>query len=263
MKYKGIELKEISEPQIFNPPKKMIVWDRDIDVNPTERYVYAIVDRGDDSCPVICQYASYYHCAEIPAVQESKTVTYREFAHWLAEGNGEVMWSNAVCSNWNYSNDDETKALDESLYVRKWDDTEWHKPTREYLGLEDKQMELRAEDVENIRSIALCKEKLKVQTSIAEEMEKMAGTYHTSYAEAVKDLYEKNKEIRHQKYKRCIAMAEQCKESLRLMRTYEVTEDYCNLETGHDAEYFCKKGDNFMKWRRRWLKISEQFKEAK
>lgn len=36
-------------------------------------------------------------------------------------------------------------------------------------------MELEAENVKNIRSLALCKEKLKVQTSIAEEMEKMAG----------------------------------------------------------------------------------------
>ena len=31
MKYKGIELKEITEPQIFNPPKKMLVWDREQD----------------------------------------------------------------------------------------------------------------------------------------------------------------------------------------------------------------------------------------
>lgn len=138
MKYKGIKLKEITEPQIFNPPKKMLVWDREQNGIPIECYVYAIVDRGADSCPVICQYATFFHCADIPAVQESKPVTYRELARWLSEGNGEVMWSNTVCSNWNYSNDEENKALDESLSVRKWDDTEWHKPTREYLGLEDK-----------------------------------------------------------------------------------------------------------------------------
>lgn len=138
MKYNGIELKEISEPQIFNPPKKMLVWARESDGIPIERYVYAIVDRGADSCPVICQYATFSHCAEIPAVQESKTVTYRELARWLAKGNGEVMWANNVLSNWNYSTDDEAKALDENLSVRNWDDTEWHKPTREYLGLEDK-----------------------------------------------------------------------------------------------------------------------------
>lgn len=69
--------------------------------------------------------------------------------------------------------------------------------------------------------------------------------------------------IQHQKYKRCLAMAEWCKESLRLMRTYEVTDDYWNLETGHDAEYFCKKGDFYRKCRERWLKIAEKFKEAK
>ena len=69
--------------------------------------------------------------------------------------------------------------------------------------------------------------------------------------------------IHHQKYKRCLVMAERCKESLRLMRTYEATDNYWNLEPGHDAEYFCKKGDFYSKWRKRWLKIAEQFKEAK
>ena len=134
MKYKGIELKEVTDPQIFNQPKKMLVWDGESDGTPIECYVYAIVNRGVDSRPVICQYATFSHCAEIP---EPKPVTYRELARWLAEGNGEVMWANNVLSNWNYSTDEENKALDESLSVRKWDDTEWHQPTREYLGLEN------------------------------------------------------------------------------------------------------------------------------
>ena len=67
------------------------------------------------------------------------------------------------------------------------------------------------------------------------------------------------RELRHQKYKRCLAMAEWCKESLRLMRTYEVTDDYWNLEPGHDAEYFRKKGDFYKKWRKRWLGIAKTF----
>ena len=101
----------------------------------TELDVYAIVSRND--FPVICKNSTWKHCAEIPEVPESKLVTYRELARWLAKGNGEVMWANNVLSNWNYSTDEENKALDESLSVRKWDDTEWHKPTREYIGLED------------------------------------------------------------------------------------------------------------------------------
>lgn len=134
MKYKGIELKEVTEPQIFDPPKKMLVWGRYESI--TELDVYAITSRKD--FPVICENSTWRHCAEIPEVTESKLVTYRELARWLAEGNGEVMWANNVLSNWNYSTDDEAKDLDENLSVRKWDDTEWHKPTREYLGLDDK-----------------------------------------------------------------------------------------------------------------------------
>ena len=133
MKYKGIELTEVTEPKLFDPPKKMLVWG--CYENITELDVYAITSRKD--FPVICENSTWRHCAEIPKVPESKLVTYRELARWLSEGNGEVMWSKTVCSNWNYSNDEENKALDESLSVRKWDDTEWHKPTREYLGLED------------------------------------------------------------------------------------------------------------------------------
>ena len=133
MEYKGIELKEVTEPQLFDPPKKMLVWDDCI--NPVELDVYAIVGRKD--FPVICEYSPWRHCAELPKVHELELVTYRELARWLSEGNGEVMWANNVLSNWNYSTDEESKALDESLSVRKWDDTEWHKPTREYIGLED------------------------------------------------------------------------------------------------------------------------------
>ena len=134
MKYKGIELTEVTEPKLFDPPKKMLVWECYERI--TELDVYAIVSRKD--FPVICENSTWKHCAEIPKVPESKLVTYPELARWLSEGNGEVMWSKTICSNWNYSNDEENKDLDESFTVRKWDDTEWHKPTREYIGLEDK-----------------------------------------------------------------------------------------------------------------------------
>jgi hypothetical protein len=75
-----------------------------------------------------------------------------------------------------------------------------------------------------------------------------------------KDCIEAVSIIRHSKYKRCLAMARWCRESLRLMRTYEVTEDFWNLEPGQDAEYFCKKGDFYSKWRKRWLELAEKFK---
>jgi len=133
MEYKGIELKEVTEPQFFNPPKKMLVWDHYGHV--VELKVYAVVNRGAGSFPVICQYSTWKHCAEIP---EPNPVTNRELASWIAKGNGEVKADDVVYSNWNYYNDQENNPIKDSLLVRKWDDTEWNKPTREYLGLEDK-----------------------------------------------------------------------------------------------------------------------------
>ncbi len=132
MKYKGIELEEITEPQSFNQPKPMLVWDSD-EKCPCVLNVCAIVKREDFR--VITERSAWRHCAEIP---EPKPVTFRELSRWLAEGKGEVNCSNTCCQNWNYSIKNENEPLSEKFSVRKWSDTEWHKPTREYLGLEDK-----------------------------------------------------------------------------------------------------------------------------
>ena len=131
MEYKGIELKEITEPQLFDPPKKMLVWDN---CDKVELDVYAIVSRKD--FPVICENSTWQHCAEIPE-SKLKSVTYRELARWLAECNGETKSAVSVFTNLTYTVYHENDFIPESFYVRKWEDTEWHKPTREYLGLED------------------------------------------------------------------------------------------------------------------------------
>lgn len=133
MEYKGIKLKEVTEPQIFDPPKKMLVWGRYESI--TELDVYAITSRKD--FPVICENTTWRHCAEIP--EELKNhVTRRELARWLAQGNGEVKDGNVVYSDWDYFVENENEAVNNGLVVRTWDDTEWHNPTREYLGLDDK-----------------------------------------------------------------------------------------------------------------------------
>ena len=59
---------------------------------------------------------------------------------------------------------------------------------------------------------------------------------------------EADREIRHQKYKRCLAMAKVCK-----------------LKRFDAADYRIprRKWDFYDKWLKRWLKIAEQFKEEK
>ena len=134
MKYKGIELKEITEPQIFDPPKLMLVWD-DYNGGPVKINVCAIVNREGNR--VITDRTAWRHCAETP---ESKPVTYFELSQWLAKGNG--RWRRAACmkmvyTNLSYDESMEDEPVDDDLLVRKWEDSEWVAPTREYLGLGD------------------------------------------------------------------------------------------------------------------------------
>lgn len=67
-----------------------------------------------------------------------------------------------------------------------------------------------------------------------------------------------DKEIRHHKYKRCLDNAEICCEKKekcynRALRKYSKDE----------ADYLARKSDFWQDWEFRWLKIAEQFKEAK
>lgn len=65
--YLGYELDIVTEPQIFNPPKKMLVWDFVDDIEIKE--VWAIAPRETNyRTPVHCTMFGecFEHCAEIP-----------------------------------------------------------------------------------------------------------------------------------------------------------------------------------------------------
>lgn len=66
-------------------------------------------------------------------------LTNRELSKWLAEGKGEVLGSNKFADTaWNYPTECSNVEVREGCEIRKWDDTEWRKPTREYaFGEED------------------------------------------------------------------------------------------------------------------------------
>lgn len=76
MMYKGIVLREVTEPQLFVTPKDMLVWDDDdMSSCPSQVSVCAIVPHR--SYPVITVGGCYQHCAYIP---KSEPVTNRELA---------------------------------------------------------------------------------------------------------------------------------------------------------------------------------------
>ena len=135
MKYKGIELKEFEseKPVLFDPPKLMLAWN-DCDNEPFKENVVAFIPNR--CCPVIETDGTFEHCAEIPE-DSSKQATVIQLAEWVSKGNGLMKRGCCITNYVSFDEIDENSPVSDTTLVRKWGDKEWHKPTREYLGLED------------------------------------------------------------------------------------------------------------------------------
>ena len=134
MKYKRIELEEFKseKPVLFDPPKLMLVWD--YDETPTEVEVFAFIPNR--CCPVIGTDYTFEHCAEMPK-ESSRQATVIQLAEWVSKGSGLIKRAGYITNYVSFLDDDEHVPVSDATLVRKWGDKEWHKPTREYLGLED------------------------------------------------------------------------------------------------------------------------------
>lgn len=142
MKCNGIELTEFKSDKavVFDPPEKMLVWNEDDDdasVIPNEPVlVCAYIPTSE--MKVITSRASWRHCAKIPEDLKPRRATNRELIKWLAQGNGMcrhrlsfTVQDNVKCDKIELDNE-----CNPSWLVCKWDDTDWHQPTVDYMGLE-------------------------------------------------------------------------------------------------------------------------------
>lgn len=139
MKYKGFELKEITKPQIFDPPKEILVWNDSNDPyeEPRVDTVYAVIAKEPGVTKAIGYCCRWEHCAEIPKELKPRRVTNRELAKWLAFGNGEYKNRiNLISTAYTYDESESDVLVDNYFKVRKWDDIEWHEPTIDYMGIE-------------------------------------------------------------------------------------------------------------------------------
>ena len=73
-----------------------------------------------------------------PESSSSSDVSNRELAYWLSQGYGEYCLDNDEVSYlYTYPKNTSNDPIPTNLMVRSWDETEWVRPTREYLGLDD------------------------------------------------------------------------------------------------------------------------------
>ena len=118
-------------------------------------------------------------------------------------------------------------------------------------------MELKAEDVKNIRSLAVCKELLRQAIEqidqLTEKLKKerefglnRARDADHTIGQLCHDLCTQSAELRRQKYKRCLIII-------------------ANIKAAMDSAFFVSGEylDWLSKWHERWLKLAEIFKETK
>lgn len=137
MKYNGHLLNAITKPQVFDPPKEMLVWDNDYD-KPEKEMVWCIAPPAIYKVfPVLGTKGSYKNCAEIP---KPKRATYLQLAEYLAKGNG--MWkirnTTTILSHFPLSEESLDEEVRDHVVIRPFGTgtKEWIEPTLENMGME-------------------------------------------------------------------------------------------------------------------------------
>ena len=134
--YNGMELEEVTTPQIFDPPQEMLVIDESDD-EPIKKKVAAILATGYCHNVVATDETFWQRCFRIPDPPNPRRVTNRELSRWMAQGNGEykeIITDHDCCMTYFYYSDrGRDVELPKGIKVRKWSDTEWHEPTVDYL----------------------------------------------------------------------------------------------------------------------------------
>lgn len=136
--YNGMELEEFKECKVFDSPFEMCVWN-DNDGLSTVQFVCAVIPYRLAG-QVITANGTYEHCALLPDPPKPRMATWLEVARWCATGNGLVYDTDRdkIDTGIMFKPSNESEPIMDSIKVRKWSDTEWHEPTVEYLGIDDR-----------------------------------------------------------------------------------------------------------------------------
>lgn len=143
--YNGMKLEEVTKPQIFDPPKKCVVFDSYDEKKSIIRNVVAVLPASFNKCggilAVITEEKQYWkHCALLPDPPKPRRATWLEVAKWCATGNGLVYdtYRDKIDTGIMFKSFEGDEPIMDEIKVRKWSDTEWHEPTEDYLFGGDK-----------------------------------------------------------------------------------------------------------------------------
>jgi hypothetical protein len=139
--YNGMELEEVTTPQIFDPPRKCVVWDDNTTNWKTAEIIAIFAPSSKLQYKALSKSANFYkHCALLPDPPKQRRATWLEVARWCATGNGLVYdtYRDRIDTGIMFKSFEGDEPIMDKIKVRKWSDTEWHEPDVFYMGLEDK-----------------------------------------------------------------------------------------------------------------------------
>lgn len=61
-------------------------------------------------------------------------ITNKQLSEWLLS-EGELLQDGWVSNAYSYQEGKENEKIDDNILIRKWGDSEWHKPTCGYIGV--------------------------------------------------------------------------------------------------------------------------------
>lgn len=102
--------------------------------------VIELYNESDDEWFPLEEEPDWYFDPSHYRIAEESMITNKEFARWVGSNQGQWRFKDKyTIGNRDFTYD---LSLDDSqipsdILVRKWDDTEWYEPTREYLGLDN------------------------------------------------------------------------------------------------------------------------------
>ena len=111
--------------------------------------------------------------------------------------------------------------------------------------------------IENVYLVYRKSEADKVIAELKHDVEMWIGSYEASRRVNART----ESELRYQKYKRCLAMRNMCRYA-QYSYSYLMENESCKIRPNNiDFRRYNKKYHFYIRWRNRWLELSEKFKD--
>ena len=102
--------------------------------------VIELYEESDGTWDTLEEEPNWYFDPSHYRIAEEPLATFKEFTRWIGSNKGQWKYEEQVTVNtgcFSYALTIEDEPIMPGILVRKWDDTEWVKPTRAYLGLDN------------------------------------------------------------------------------------------------------------------------------